>query len=58
MLTIKLKEGKGNCTNCIFLNKTERNCGRPNQIKTECTKKAESPLFRRYFIFVLKPKRF
>ena len=51
-MNIKLKRGKGNCAGCLFLNREERLCDKPKEIKTRCIKK------ERYFVFGLSIKRF
>ena len=51
-MKIKLRRGRGDCTDCLFLDKKERNCKKPKKIKMKCMKK------RGYFVFSLFGERF
>ena len=51
-MNIKMKRGRGNCKGCLFLNRVERVCAKPKEIKIRCIRK------ERYFVFGLSIKRF
>ena len=51
-MNIKMKRGRGNCEGCLFLNKVERACAKPKEIKIRRIRK------ERYFDFGLSIKRF
>ena len=51
-MNIKMKRGRGNCEGCLFLNKVERACAKPKEIKIRRIRK------ERYFAFGLSIKRF
>ena len=51
-MNIKMKRGRGNCKGCLFLNRAERACAKPKEIKIRCIRN------EKYFIFGLSIKRF
>ena len=50
-MNIKMKRGRGNCKGCLFLNRVERVCAKPKEIKIRRIRK------ERHFVFGLSIKR-